>query len=523
MPLHSSTWDVFYKVYNKVSIGGFVILDYSGCYPECLEEALAFLEAHDMADSIVSIDENSIYWRKNTDASVERDIYLLDHSLSVTTKASAEGTEWVPSGNAGELHSTAHFDQSNSVEHDHGQTDRLHGEKVPSKAEAVQCTSGPTFGMNEFRRLVPPAGGEMAFIYSCKGGQPCGGLADRMIGMVSVFILAVLTNRSFAIEIDQPAMLQNFLIPNEYDWTIPYPHTDVLHWVDKCMPYDPDFTTVNLEEEFEQHVVRIQVNMELFSRLRQNPLYAQYKDILHLNLWFPHFYQIMFTPSASTYAAGRDIFHKMMSNDVACAQMRLLTNDKFSAPESEYDEDLEEEFLIPWTELLYTPKHTLQSNEARGPQDFLMQIQDVNIVWDLLSALPEDKIIFVSSDSKGIIMEAKSRFGNRLLVIDQDITHIEAGPSDSNFAYTYATFHAFQYCKSMVFSRSGFGELGAALLNKTESTVLVLQTRGRSWHLDPCKFYAYKEECGAWSPDDVLFAGYEEYMDSMTVEMSNHT
>jgi hypothetical protein len=73
--------------------------------------------------------------------------------------------------------------------------------------------AGPVFGMDEFCELVPPPGGRKAFIYSCRKGQVCGGLADRMIGMVSVFMMAVLTNRSFAIEIDQPSLLQNFLIP----------------------------------------------------------------------------------------------------------------------------------------------------------------------------------------------------------------------------------------------------------------------------------------------------------------------
>ncbi len=63
-------------------------------------------------------------------------------------------------------------------------------------------------------------------IYSCT--RYCGGLADRLKGIASVFVLALILHRPFYIDSDNPLPLELFLKPFKIDWTIPSIHEAVL-------------------------------------------------------------------------------------------------------------------------------------------------------------------------------------------------------------------------------------------------------------------------------------------------------
>lgn len=58
--------------------------------------------------------------------------------------------------------------------------------------------------------------------YFCYGaGRGCGGLGNRIQGLVSLFYLAMLTNRTFLIHWDGPGKLEEYLEPNQIAWTFP--------------------------------------------------------------------------------------------------------------------------------------------------------------------------------------------------------------------------------------------------------------------------------------------------------------
>lgn len=56
-------------------------------------------------------------------------------------------------------------------------------------------------------------------VYTCQKGRICGGLGDRQQGIVSAYILAMLTNRSFVLDMNYPCDISRFQVPNLYDWT----------------------------------------------------------------------------------------------------------------------------------------------------------------------------------------------------------------------------------------------------------------------------------------------------------------
>jgi hypothetical protein len=61
---------------------------------------------------------------------------------------------------------------------------------------------------------------EDLLIYMADGKTIHGGLCDRLWGMVSLFNYCTDNNKHFKIHFVSPFMLENFLMPNEYDWTI---------------------------------------------------------------------------------------------------------------------------------------------------------------------------------------------------------------------------------------------------------------------------------------------------------------
>ena len=66
-------------------------------------------------------------------------------------------------------------------------------------------------------------------VYSCpwttKGkGEGCCGYGNRIYAMVSLFYLAILTDRAFLINWKAPKPLEHFLMPNSINWTFSIPH-----------------------------------------------------------------------------------------------------------------------------------------------------------------------------------------------------------------------------------------------------------------------------------------------------------
>eukprot|EP00927_Polykrikos_kofoidii_P017049 TRINITY_DN17741_c0_g2_i1.p1 TRINITY_DN17741_c0_g2~~TRINITY_DN17741_c0_g2_i1.p1 ORF type:complete len:1000 (-),score=137.92 TRINITY_DN17741_c0_g2_i1:120-3119(-) len=61
---------------------------------------------------------------------------------------------------------------------------------------------------------------QSVLVYSCESFRQCGGLGDRINGMVTAFLLAVLSKRLFLIDSENPLPLQMLLEPNAIDWRV---------------------------------------------------------------------------------------------------------------------------------------------------------------------------------------------------------------------------------------------------------------------------------------------------------------
>ena len=60
-------------------------------------------------------------------------------------------------------------------------------------------------------------------VYECETAW-CGGLGDREKGIMSAFLLALLTDRTLVIDHRKTCDIKKFLKPNLYDWSKCLPH-----------------------------------------------------------------------------------------------------------------------------------------------------------------------------------------------------------------------------------------------------------------------------------------------------------
>jgi len=64
--LYESTMDALEALYDKVSIGGFVIIDDYKALPQCEEAVLDFRKKNNIISPMITIDHEAIYWVKES-------------------------------------------------------------------------------------------------------------------------------------------------------------------------------------------------------------------------------------------------------------------------------------------------------------------------------------------------------------------------------------------------------------------------------------------------------------------------
>ena len=111
----------------------------------------------------------------------------------------------------------------------------------------------------------------------------CGGLGDRIVGLVSAIMIAKATQRKLLINFQEPPVTDHL-------WTVscPYaPHAPQLNsavsvdleLIDKRFKYKHELSTLNLNEWWNHApVVRLRCNQEIASFLYDNPHYPHLKD-----------------------------------------------------------------------------------------------------------------------------------------------------------------------------------------------------------------------------------------------------
>ncbi|CAF2699652.1 unnamed protein product [Rotaria sp. Silwood2] len=88
----------------------------------------------------------------------------------------------------------------------------------PNRLDYWLKNNSKTLGINLTAILTPKRRGKY-LVYVCH--ENCGGWGDRLRGIMSLFMLSLMLDRNFRIEITHPCNLTHILRPNLYNWEQP--------------------------------------------------------------------------------------------------------------------------------------------------------------------------------------------------------------------------------------------------------------------------------------------------------------
>ena len=282
-----------------------------------------------------------------------------------------------------------------------------------------------------------------------KGYSSCAGLGDRLVGIVSTFYMALLTNRVFLIQFEQPVELEKILAPNMIDWRFgvrehhirDLPSEDQ-RWMmlgyqkRRALFLEGDFTL-----KMEKQVQYVRSNERLYTHLHNNPLYKKRREELGLDRMssfhiFGCLYQYLFKPSVTLYNFIQDFYNSAFLNSL---------NQR-----------------IPVIGM------QIRTGTALGEHQRITR-PELQTMWDcaqkLLQHHPNSRIL-LTTDSSLIKDEAKSLFKEQLIEMDLPVQHIDKVPigDEISLRNTVAELVLLSMCDHFIVSRSNFGEV-ASMIN----------------------------------------------------------
>ncbi|KAL3852989.1 hypothetical protein ACJMK2_016586 [Sinanodonta woodiana] len=307
-------------------------------------------------------------------------------------------------------------------------------------------------------------------IYHCS--FVCGGWGDRIKGIVTSYLLSVISNRTFGINITFPCQLNQLLIPNLVNWDFTLRKNDLFS------VYDLDYigNHVEIQENIEnvdfsqnkESVIYVRINQDWIDQLRKHivlrtkvPLMESelYSDVIRI------IYFALFKPSNKLRA---NIEH-FIKNNVADKKLACFHARTGVGENTRYN------------------------------------IDEFESVWSFLSEFNNsgEYKIFVTSDNKYITKLAGSRFGSNLVKIDHEATHIDMDGSCDGFLAALSDHGILMRCDALVLTASGFSYQAAHLRQTSRDLYCFFRTHG----LYPCRRdlikYSYGWPCGRNNRDQI--------------------
>ncbi|CAF1140716.1 unnamed protein product [Rotaria sordida] len=288
------------------------------------------------------------------------------------------------------------------------------------------------------------------FTYFCS--KFCGGWGDRLRGITSAYILAVLLQRRFVIDMQYPCNLTNFLLPNLIDWKPIYRihqqknslKLDIMYskYADKVISH---MATDNLTQIWLNYDnIFFTTNNDLISIVLKNPFFKLIKSQINIQSnestqqeLFPFLFEFLFKPTSIIINKIDELFLKSslyFNQSIICMHIRIgqsltLRNDK----------------KLPFRQSIVHD---------------MLEFIDKNLTDSYSS-------IFVTSDSYQIQQDIYKHYGNnRLLSVSGPIIHIDRlnTKMESNetlyhgFVKVISDFYFLGECDTLLRPRSGFSE-----------------------------------------------------------------
>ncbi|KAK3087018.1 hypothetical protein FSP39_000380 [Pinctada imbricata] len=285
--------------------------------------------------------------------------------------------------------------------------------KAPRNHEIDNSTLRNKFNKNTTNRYL---------IYTCR--KTCAGFANRIRGIITVFLLAKRTNRIFGISEESKCGLTTFLKPASYDWRINAEDLKGLSSVyhdtiimEKTGTGDYYKNRNDFVQNLEEDVVFLQTN--------QKPHISNYSETIK------GIFEELFVFDPDIVHELKAFKETSMENDkTVCAHIRVGSNPGFS---------------------------DIHSNN----------IGSISAIWEFLSQYDIDGyVIYVASDSNDVRESAKRRFPKRFIDLTGPVIHIDESEDDSvcsGFRKATMDFLFLSQCNVLLLTYSSFGSTASIL------------------------------------------------------------
>lgn len=274
-------------------------------------------------------------------------------------------------------------------------------EKVLKRRKAFVPLAMQTY--NNPQRTREHWNGEKYIVYLCHSNITCAGWGDRQHGIFSAYLLSLVTNRTFKVDMQSPCQLSKLYHPRMINWKIHQSELEGLSSIHLYALNDRKFResmkVIDFDEEYPQDVVYLTTNYDYFYNLKANPVYKSIfrqkvkgrpRPILFADLWQSIFK--MNKRVVRKYTPALNYARPTKQHKLACAHIRFGRN-----PTIPTDGDI---------------RNTLTT---------------IKPLWSFLEkhSDPSRYRIFVASDWQGFRDKVKSLYRNITIDIEGDIIHID--------------------------------------------------------------------------------------------------
>ncbi|XP_067653027.1 uncharacterized protein [Haliotis asinina] len=280
-------------------------------------------------------------------------------------------------------------------------------------------------------------------VHLCDSSRACAGWGDRQRGVVAAYLLAIVTNRVFVLNMTSPCPVRKFLQPHKYNWEIPDSElagkSDITVGGVRATDYHKVARFQDFNKVYDYDVIYLRSNSDLLNIIKSNPLY---KDRIpdwaktHRHRAFKNGWEKLMTPTnhikkqIHSLLKGVDL---QKQGDLVCAHVRIGKNAQL-------------------------PNDSPNRNS----------IESVDALWEFLDPYVKNATrIFIATDSMEVRELARKRFGQKTLDSGGTIIHIDrqrkSGSACDGFETAILEQLILTKCHVLVVSASNFSIRGAFL------------------------------------------------------------
>lgn len=302
------------------------------------------------------------------------------------------------------------------------------------------------FQFIDFERLTnAQARLNRTFTFQCL--SVCGGLGDRIRGLLMAYLFALLSNRQLVIDMTSPSSFDRYFQPNIYEW-IPISKITLegnklhLHAIDHNKHLVEQLNSTDFIQTWSsyEHIV-LATNMDLLFPIFSNPhlqthpvikMFTKQMSIGEANIQtlFSILFEALLKPTDEVVRKLDDLLADKIQKDLVCIHLRIGKN-----PSNPRDSDL-----------------GYSANITKQITDF--------ILGKNLLPVTSTRVLFVSSDSINGIEQISQSFPNRSFSVPGPILQIDLPASnvnyDDGFMKVVLDFYLFGECHTSILTNSGF-------------------------------------------------------------------